>query len=125
MIGENKPVEIKLGSTSEWRPSSREIILSPELEPLDAAHEIAHFKLEHDISGSAIVEMVQEKDAWMVALRKIDPDEIVIYEIARDLGSYVDEVGKESGRHSPQHMMALRLKREVLDYALKRREELS
>ena len=120
-------VELKVGRNPEtfWNPIGREIFLAASYIPLDLSHEIAHVELEHDTSGSSLVDMVQEKDAWMVALRRIDPSEIVICEIQHDLRSYLSEVASEFGRHSPQHILAVRLVGKVVAYARERKKEVS
>lgn len=134
---EDKPVEIKLakdleyipGGRSEieildsyWNPLSRRITLK-DTSPLGTAHEIAHARLEHDISGSSLVELSQEADAWKYALRRINPEEVRVNFVRRSMVSYLGEVAGEFGKGSPQYQFAGRKVREVVEYARKSKKE--
>ena len=108
---------------SFWSPASREIVLGSGYTPLEAGHEIAHARLGHDLSGSALADIVQERDAWMETLRRIPPEEISTSEIRRSLSSYLHEIADTYGRSSRQHLMAKKLCGGVIDYARKRKKE--
>lgn len=107
---------------SRWNPIARRIILKGS-SPLGAAHEIAHVKLEHDMSGSPLVDMVHERDAWKSALRRIDPSEIRVRDISSCLDTYLANVATAYGKASRHYEMALGMKDEVVAYAKKRKKE--
>lgn len=121
----DKPVDIKVAEDqpSHWDPTGRVIYLGEGYTPLDAAHEIAHVKLGHDMSGSPLVDMVQEKDAWIEALRRMDPREVRVRDISNYLDSYLKNVDVAYGGSHQHTQMASRMKEEVIDYARKRKKE--
>lgn len=121
-MSEDRPIDIVQGKTGLWDPSFR--ILTITKDPLTTSHELAHARLGHTSSmGSILGDLVEEKEAWKEALRRIDPEEIRIVDIKNNLASYLEQVDKYYGSSSPQHEMGVKIINEVVEYARKRKKE--
>jgi len=111
----------KEGVPSFFNPSRNILVLSSD--PLEAAHELAHVRLGHSISGSSLFELNEEREAWKEALRRINPDEIKVSKVERDMNTYLEEVGREYGYGGAQYQIGSRWLEEVISLARKRKKE--
>lgn len=109
---------------SGWEPDTDTVVFGADISPQVAGHEISHALLRHSVATSLVGHLIAEKDAWMDALRKLPPEEICVSEIDDSFSTYTNEIARRYGRQSPQNRVALSYKKEVLDYARKRRKEL-
>jgi len=119
---EEEPIDLQLGKTSLWDPQFRILTLSGD--PLDTGHELAHVRLGHTHSmGSILGDLVEEREAWKEALRRISPEEIKVSQVSDSLNTYLEEVGKRYGYGSSQYQMGSKMVGEVVEYAKKRKKE--
>jgi len=116
-------IEVDKSQHSFWSPSKRVLSLGKDRDPLVVAHELAHIELEHDISGSPLTDLIQERDAWKKALRRINPEEIKLGSVGKSMGSYLRDINYEYGRTSPQYSLAKRVTKEIIEYAKQRKKE--
>lgn len=117
-----EPISIVQGESSIWDPSFRTLTITRD--PLEASHEISHIKLGHTSSaGSKLSDLLEEREAWKEALRRISPEEIRVSKIRRDMSTYLDEVGREYGYFSPQYRIGSKWLEEVESLAEKRKKE--
>lgn len=114
-------VEIKVdeGQRSFWDPTNRIVTLGKDYSPFEAAHELAHVRLEHDMSGAPLVDVVHERDAWKEALSRMNPEEVKVRVVSTSMNTYVRNVGILYGRDSRHYQLAVRMKDEVVELAKK------
>lgn len=100
-----------------WSSRDSAIYLGRRYNPQDVAHEIAHVRLGHNRSYSLMADFLEEREAWMDALRRLPPEEVRVKEVEYGLTSYI------RGLTSSQKKVARRMRDEVVAYASKRKEE--
>lgn len=108
-----------------WSPRTGEIFLPTEphykeRSPMVFAHELGHSIYDHFFSEDPYMALIEERDAWKFALKKLPPEEIGLDLLEESLDTYLEAIDEQYGE-SRKLESARKIKNEIMDLARRKK----